>query len=187
MPSLESAAPRPLPTTQPASVQPSPASPSVSPTVDDADTITELYELASIVGRRPTKFGKTKGGRWKHGGQTHDYEVLWSTGETTFEPESTLKQTHAPTKSKILTLSINSLQSQTFNPMLTYPMFLLPPRPLQISAILFTLVSFAIWSNFFLSTTPRGSRSSFQTTALKCSVQRRKKNGSKLKEKNWIK
>ena len=95
MPSLESATPRPLPTAQPASVQPSPTSPSVSPTADDADTLAELYEVDSIIGRRPTKFGRTKGGRWKHGGQTHDYEVLWSTGETTFEPESTLKQTHA--------------------------------------------------------------------------------------------
>jgi transposase InsO family protein len=138
MPSLEPATPRPLPTTPPADAplsQP-PSSPSISPAAADAaDTLAELYEIDSIIGRRLTKFGKTKGGRWKHGGQTHDYEVLWSTGEKTFEPESTLKTTHAD-EIEAFNLQHQPSTESNFQPDVT-----LPGAPLSSS-------SFANFRNF---------------------------------------
>lgn len=65
---------------------------STNPTVGDAINVEPLWEFETVIGRRPTKFGKKKSGRWKHGGNTYDYEVKWSNGETSFEPESLLKQ-----------------------------------------------------------------------------------------------
>ena len=113
MPPLEPGTPRPLPTT-PVSSSPfrsdtAPVPPEVAPaspdaavptspadnSASDADGPHEMFEVDSIIGRRPTKFGRTKGGRWKFGGNKYDYEVKWKGGETTFEPESELSKTHA--------------------------------------------------------------------------------------------
>ena len=71
----------PLPSSSPP-VTPAPISPSSSVPVE------ELYEWTRVVGKRPTKFGKTMGGRWKHGGGVYDYEIEWANGERTFEPET---------------------------------------------------------------------------------------------------
>ena len=101
MPPLEPGTPRPLLTTTSA---PADSVSSPLPVSDDAhddasesvadDAVDELYEVEQIIGRRPTKFGKTKGGRWRFGGNTYDYQVLQKGGETTYEPESELRKTH---------------------------------------------------------------------------------------------
>ena len=38
----------------------------------DDDGSAELFEVDAIVGRRKTRFGVTKGGRWRHGGNEFD-------------------------------------------------------------------------------------------------------------------
>ncbi len=58
------------------------------------DGVEEIYAFDAIVGKRKTKFGKVKGGKWKYGGGVWDYKVQWANGETTFEPETSLR-THA--------------------------------------------------------------------------------------------
>jgi hypothetical protein len=104
MPPLEPGTPRPLPTAVDTTDQKSTDTAEEKSAASDAidagnkettDTVDELYEVDAIVGRRPTKFGRTKGGRWKFGGNTYDYEVKWVGGATTFEPESELRKTHA--------------------------------------------------------------------------------------------
>jgi hypothetical protein len=55
------------------------------------DGVEEMYAFDAIVGKRKTKFGKVKGGKWKYGGGVWDYQVKWSNGDTTFEPETSLR------------------------------------------------------------------------------------------------
>lgn len=87
MPPLEP--PTPLPSSHPPS---SPVQPPEQKFVTTDDPIPEeLYQFDSIIGKRKTKFGKTKGSKWRFGGGTWDYQVLWSNKETSFEPETTLR------------------------------------------------------------------------------------------------
>jgi hypothetical protein len=52
--------------------------------------VEELYAFDAIIGKRKTKFGTTKGGKWKYGGNVWDYQVKWANGDITFEPETSL-------------------------------------------------------------------------------------------------
>ena len=61
-------------------------------TTEDAIPEEGQFEVEAIIGRRATKFGKKKNTRFKHSGGIYDYQVKWSTGETTFEPETTLRE-----------------------------------------------------------------------------------------------
>jgi hypothetical protein len=56
-----------------------------------ASGVEQVYAFDAIIGKRKTKFGKSKGGKWKYGGGVWDYQVKWSTGEVTFEPETSLR------------------------------------------------------------------------------------------------
>ena len=69
----------------------SPVSP-VPPAPSSSVPVEELHEWTRVVGRRPTKFGRTMGGKWKHGGGSYDYEIEWASGEKTFEPETLCSQ-----------------------------------------------------------------------------------------------
>ena len=60
------------------------------------EEVNELWEIDAIIGKRKTKFGKTKTGKWKYGGGEWDYEVKWSNGDpSSFQPETLLKL-HVP-------------------------------------------------------------------------------------------
>ena len=71
----------------------SPNSQNVPDSPGEQDTINgePAYEVSEITGKRKTKFRVLKEGPWN---ETHgyDYQVRWSTGETTWEPESSLAQ-----------------------------------------------------------------------------------------------
>ena len=73
-----------------------PVSPS-APKVDNVnypfqEEVHELWEIDGIIGKRKTKFGRTKTGKWKYGGGEWDYEVKWSNGDPpSFQPETLLK------------------------------------------------------------------------------------------------
>ena len=56
------------------------------------EDVHELWEIDGIIGKRKTKFGRTKTGKWKYGGGEWDYEVKWSNGDPpSFQPETLLK------------------------------------------------------------------------------------------------
>ena len=59
---------------------------------NDACPTEEQFEWVAITGKRQTKFGKTMGGRWKYGGNEFDYQVQWANGESTYEPETLVRE-----------------------------------------------------------------------------------------------
>ena len=93
---------------------------SAEPPSDQTCPAEELYEWVAVTGKRSTKFGKERGGRWKHGGNSFDYQIEWANGETTFEPESLAKE-YAADAIEDYNLKHHPATTQNFQPDLELP------------------------------------------------------------------
>ena len=100
--------------------QEQPHAPSPEPPPDQTCPVDDLYEWVAVTGKRPTKFGKKKSGRWRHGGNEFDYQIQWASGETTFEPE-TLAKEYAADAIEEFNLKHQPGTTQNFQPDLELP------------------------------------------------------------------